>query len=283
MRVLFFISALMLSLQGRAEDVCRLPERCATNGWQVAVAIGVGARSNPLDGGDRIPLVLLPDIAWYGETMYFDNGEFGAQWLPSEADAVDFFLGVNKERAYFSFWHPQNIFFERLYFGMGATENDQISNESLALNIENISERRWSVDAGMRWHHYWAASEWQIAWLTDASKVHNGQQVQIRFQHQWPLQHGAFSVAIGTTWKSNHLVDYYYGIDERDHVAPELYYRGYAGWQPELALSYTRAIDERWQWLARAGIVKLNRGMSDSPIVSDQRVSSYFAGASYQF
>jgi len=266
----------------QAED-CSAVQTCVEQGWQVNVALGLGARSNPLDGGDRIPLVVMPDISWYGDNAYFDNGEFGAQWSWSEDDAFDLFLAINSERAYFSFWHPKNIFLTRVFVADNAPDQPGFSAESIALNIENIGERHWAVDAGLRWHHYRGAGEWQIALLGDASGVHHGQQFSLRYQHQWSLADGELQTFIGATWKSAALIDYYYGIDQHDHVAPELYYRGQSGWQPELGVSYTLAINKEWQWLMRASIVKLHDGMTRSPIVADERVTTVFMGVTYHF
>ncbi len=262
---------------------CAMPRACVEQGWHVAVAMGLGERSNPLDGGDRIPLLLLPDITWYGERAYFDNGELGAQWQTAPHTAIDLFLSVNGERAYFSFWHPNNIFLTRMFMTSNTTQEDGMINERLMLSTEHIEKRRWAVDAGVRWHIYLNDAEWQFAALTDASDVHNGQQFAVRYLQQWTFDDAALQAYVGATWKSAALIDYYYGIDADDQVVPELYYQGRAGWQPEVGLSFNKTIDEKWSWLVRASVIALHDGMTDSAIVDETYISTVFAGITYQF
>jgi outer membrane protein len=91
---------------------CSEDETCIEkSSWHLGIAFGLGIKTNPLVDGDDIPLVIMPDIAWYAEQAYFDNGELGYQWINQPKVAFETFLQLDRERAFFSFLHPANILF----------------------------------------------------------------------------------------------------------------------------------------------------------------------------
>ena len=109
-KISWFLSLSLLWISGQA-NACEQQLECLfPNSWQLSVAVGVGVRTNPLVDGDNVPLLILPDIAWYGEAAYFDNGELGYQWYEEDTHAFETFVHLDAERSFFSFWDPANIF-----------------------------------------------------------------------------------------------------------------------------------------------------------------------------
>ena len=148
--------ALNLSLFANASTVCTrnkdCPEQNHHTGWQLGVALGVGARTNPLVDGDPVPLVLMPDIAYYSEYIYFDNGELGTRWSINADHDINLILSANRERAFFSFWQPANIFLPSINTGIPSIPTNDISEppvaeNNLTVSIDELDKRGWALDS----------------------------------------------------------------------------------------------------------------------------------------
>lgn len=71
--ILFFVSVYYVLVV-----VCENKFVCIEeDNWLIGVVFGVGVCINLLVDGDVIFLIILLDVVWYGEYVYFDNGEFG--------------------------------------------------------------------------------------------------------------------------------------------------------------------------------------------------------------
>jgi outer membrane protein len=253
--------------------------------WSIGLAIGAGAKSNPLVDGDAIPQVLLFDIAWYGENTYFDNGELGVRWLQEKNFGIESYLTLDRERAFFYFWDPANIFINTgvVYSDSGQEtpplESD--SGEGIDVSINDISARKWTVLAGSRFNYYQGSQKWTLSFETDATGVHNGQRIGLYYQKAWGNDNWRVLIKPSLTWKSDALIDYYYGLDEADVVAG--FYAGKGGFQPSISLFYAYNITPKWQFIFSSSYQSLHTGMTKSPLVKDKHVSSLFIGAGYRF
>ncbi len=266
---------------------CRDNEYVENNSWEFGVAIGAGVRTNPLSGGDDIPLVLIPDIAWYGDNAYFDNGELGYQWIQSNDFALETFIEINRERAFFSFWHPENIFVNSNFIesSFPASPQDDRQNiiSSTPITVENVAKRRWAVDAGIRAHKYFDHTEFNVALFYDVSGTYDGGHLEANYYYRWQIPKWAFSVNTRVTWKSESLIDYYYGVSLMDTNSFDLLYSGESTVNVGLYAKASRTINENWQWLIMASTEWLGDGMTDSPIVVESEINTVFVGLAYRF
>ncbi|WP_339900503.1 MipA/OmpV family protein [Paraglaciecola polaris] len=262
---------------------CVTPQCIETGNWRIGIAVGAGVKSNPLVGGDAIPLIVLPDIAYYGDNIYLDNAEVGYQWQQNDTYALDAFISINSEKAFFTFWHPSNVFLSSQSVLSEIGPSNDAPFNSRQISIDQVSSRRWAVDAGIRLHKRSNHAEWQFTLKTDVSNVHNGQQFDVAYRYRWQLADWHFTIAPTLSWKSSKLIDYYYGIDEQDNVFNAQYYHAQGGWQPSLALSASKAINPRWQWLMRSSVTLLHSGMTDSPLVAKKTIGTVFLGIGYVF
>lgn len=271
---------------------CAAGDNCIEeNSWQLGVAVGIGARTNPLVDGDPIPLVVLPDIAWYGEQAYFDNGELGYQWQLQDSISTELFVAANTERAYFSFWHPANQFASTgissgnvslIVLQPEPKDGDSLTPQA-NISINEISQRRWSADAGARVNWLRSDSHWSATFAADLLGVHQGYYGQLSYQYRWQWDAWRFAANVSLTYKSRKLIDYYYGIDSRDTNNSQLWYAANHVWQPSVGLFINKPLSKRWRWIGRFQFSKLGRGMTDSPLVSKQYVASGFIGMGYRF
>ena len=279
-----FVFASIFLFHSYVADACEPPQDCLlANSWQIGIAVGIGVRSNPLVDGDNVPLLLLPDIAWYGDAAYFDNGEFGYQWVDSETNAFETFIHLDEERSFFTFWSPSNIFLPSGDLALATPGSELDSQTPEEISVDDIASRKWALNAGVRWHLKQKTGEWQISLEKDISGVHKGEKLHLSYQHNWQWREWRMALKTTAIWKSEKLSDYYYGISARDNVSANYYYQARAGWQPKLSLHLQHPLSSRWLWLLNASYQKLHSGVTNSPLVREKDVKSVFSGVAYRF
>ena len=265
---------------------CSAEETCIEkSSWQLGLAFGVGVKTNPLVDGDDIPLVILPDIAWYAEKAYFDNGELGYQWLNQPKFAFETFLQLDRENAFFSFLHPANILspIENSLIDSPASPSEGIQDNQRSLSIDEIASRKWAINGGIRAHYFVSNGEWQVTFQQDISNVHKGQQVGLEYSHRWLWHSFRLGLRIGSDWKSTRLIDYYYGVSKRDTDITTFYFNGKSGWQTYLSINAQKPINENWSWLANIGYRWLPNSLTSSPLIEQDNIRNVFLGVAYRF
>ena len=60
-----------------ANAFAQTQQHISTDELKMSVSLGGGVISNPLHGADNIPLVVVPQVAYYGQNWFFDNGRLG--------------------------------------------------------------------------------------------------------------------------------------------------------------------------------------------------------------
>jgi outer membrane protein len=262
---------------------CSEDETCIEkSSWHLGIAFGLGIKTNPLVDGDDIPLVIMPDIAWYAEQAYFDNGELGYQWINQPKVAFETFLQLDRERAFFSFLHPANILFP-IESSVSDSPSQGIQDKQRSLSIDEIASRKWAINGGIRAHYFFSKGEWQLTFQQDISNVHKGQQIRLEFSHRWLWHNFRLGFRVGTDWKSARLIDYYYGVSQRDTDFAEWYFNGKSGWQTYVTLNAQKPINEKWSWLANIGYRKLPNSLISSPLIEQSNIRNIFLGLAYRF
>jgi outer membrane protein len=269
-----------------ADDIC-----VEKSSWQFGIAFGIGVKTNPLVDGDDIPLVILPDVAWYAEQAYFDNGELGYQWLNKPKYAFETFLQFDQERAFFSFLHPANTLFPinsaaitlPVLQASPAFTDELMQNNQQSLSIDEIAKRKWGINGGIRGHYFLSMGEWQMTFQQDISNIHRGQQVKLEYSHRWLWHNFRLTLRVGTDWKSARLIDYYYGVSERDTDLVEFYFDGQSGWQTYMSINLQKPINKKWSWLANIRYRRLPDSLTNSPLVEKNNINNIFLGVAYRF
>ena len=256
--------------------------------WSVGIAFGAGARTNPLVDGDAIPLIVLPDVAWYSDNAYFDNGEFGYQLQLDNEVTAETFVRTNAERAYFVFWHPSNLLIPLESLTDGALPPSPSPGEGEVpepryISVNDIANRRWTVDAGVRLNWFRDTSRWSFSVVHDALGVYSGYSINGGYQRDFFYKDWTFSTNLSVSYKSDNLIDYYYGISERDTSDQSLWYEASHSIQFTAGLFVSKQINQHWYWLGRYQLTTLGSGMSDSPLVSKRQVTNVFFGIGYRF
>jgi outer membrane protein len=283
----------MFSQLSYANDCEQITDNCAKVGeWTFSLAVGAGVYTNPLHGGDDIPLVLIPQISYYGEKLFFDNNTLGYSFFDNNQMVVSAITQLNHEKAYFTRWHPQNILIESVTSGDVATpspsEGEHVEGDQyVEINIKDVSNRRWAIDTGIQFNWFINQNtDLQVQILHDVNNVYNGFNGQIeltRIIKIEPLPNTVMSFSVGANVKSKNLVDYYYGTSQTAESSEELDYQGKSSINPYFRLVLTHQLSERWRAKLNIKRIFLDDAMTDSPLVKDDYINTIFAGVSYDF
>lgn len=265
-----------------SQDNCNVDECISEGEWELGVAIGAGVRINPLADGDNIPLILLPDIAYYSEHIYFDNFELGTQFLPAQGHSIEWYVTPNAEAANFTFWQPENIFLPVLgQADAGLPDGEPLQDRFVSL--DDIASRQWALDMGLRWQWTSGNFHWQVSVAHDVSGRYSGQHAASTLSYAWIYDDWQFATGLQLAWKSNALTDYYYGLDERDTADNQLWYQAKGGIQSSFQFSASKNVSDNWTFLIRSRITRLHSGMHQSPLVDRTSTASLFVGFGYRF
>jgi len=276
-----------LSQLSFANNCEQITDSCATVGeWKFSLAVGVGVYTNPLHGGDDIPLVLIPQISYYGEKVFFESNTLGYSFFENDQIVVSAITQINHEKAYFTRWHPQNILIDTDSIG---SSDDELNPEDqdIYLDIKDVSNRRWAIDAGIQFNWFInQTTDLQVQILHDVNNVYNGFNGQIeltRLMKIKQLPNTVMSFSVGTNVKSKNLVDYYYGISPTTDTPVDSDYQGKLSLTPYFRLVLTHQISERWRAKLNLKRIYLDDAMTNSPLVKDDYINTIFAGVSYDF
>uniref|UniRef100_UPI004047F494 MipA/OmpV family protein n=1 Tax=Rheinheimera sp. TaxID=1869214 RepID=UPI004047F494 len=281
---LFLCYCLTLPLQ--AEDTapaCGNTTNCvAEQQLHLSLALGYGQRSNPLHGGEKLPLVLLPDLYYYSEYWFFDNGKLGTSWQLSPNWSLSLVGQLNAEKGYFQKWFSGNAF--QLQSSHASFSTPTLQDERFGpaqASVREISKRPTAFDAGLQLD--WFGDNWQLQtqlWQ-DISNKYQGQHASIGANRSFETVSGNWQLNARLYWKSAKLIDTYYGIDNNEpFYLPR--YNGKASWQPELRLSWQYPLSQRTALLAFVRYLHLDDAMTDSPLLQDNNVTTWFFGISYR-
>ena len=246
-------------------------------------ALGYGQRSNPLHGGEELPLVVLPDIYYYAEHWFFDNGKLGTSWALSEQWRLSLLGQFNQEKGYFQKWFGGNAFqFNSSSVSPSGGPSFSIDRVGpLQASVREISKRPTAFDLGLQLD--WFDANWQFQALLwqDVSNTYQGQHASIGAARHWQNRAGQWQLSSRLHWKSAKLIDTYYGIDNNEpFYLPR--YNGKPSWQPELRLGWQRPLSERLALLAFVRYLHLDDAMTKSPLVRADNVTTWFFGVSYR-
>jgi len=239
------------------------PDCVVVGEWDMSVSLGLGERSNPIAGASDIPLVVLPQISYYGKRFFLENLDLGVTVYEDEATTFNFLATPGYDRVFFVRDDPQNYFVAPV--GSGA-----VSAPTSDLDAAIARPRHTTYLAGLEWLFRVGAAAGQLDALYEITGRHQGYELRGAIAAPLLQTDDTLVLNAGFTWKSAELVRYYYGVDDR--------YRPGSAINPFIKLGYSRPLSPRLTLNAFAHYEYLDDEIADSPIVSDQGVLSFFAG-----
>jgi outer membrane protein len=288
--------------------------------WNLGIALGYGERSNPLISGESIDINTVVDFSWYGERFFFDNGDFG--YLLAERRNYSFSLVAtfNNERNFYNYLTGRTFGLDSMlerqlgFSSIGPTtegppvtrEGEVVTTTSSAdrnasstdttdfgfappldpayanLNTE-LADRDFALNGGIEFLYISPWGDIQAQVLSDVSSTHDGQEAWLSWSHPWYTRTNEFTLTLGLEWKSSNLVSYYYGVREDEAFFGRDFYEGGSGTNGFIRFAARHAFSPHWNLVGMIEREYLSSTISNSPIVDDRQVDTFFAGLFYQF
>src|SRR5690606_12812873 len=106
------IAMLLPQAAGAQQTRCKAPSpECVVVGeWDISVSLGAGGRTNPIRGNSDIPLVVIPQISYYGERFFLDSLELGFTLHESDGHTFNLIAAPGYDRVFFFSDDLQNLF-----------------------------------------------------------------------------------------------------------------------------------------------------------------------------
>lgn len=239
--------------------------------WRLGAAVGYGQRTNPLIQSDDIPIIVDLDIAWFGERLFFDNGDLGVTFADNDVVTASLVARVNSDRVFFG--NTDTRFVSVDIAGMPLAEAFEFEvpdrDYAIELGVEALSDGDWG--------------QLQFSVFHDVSDTHNGYEIYLDYRYGWRSQRWYLEPSVGASFKSAALNDYYWGVrdDEANPALPP--YRVDSGFNTHARLMLGYQLSSRWALSLVAEYEQLNSEAAASPLVEDKSVFGYFAGLSVRF
>ena len=246
-------------------------EEVTESRWRLGAALGYGVRSNPLVQSDDIPIIVDLDIAWFGDSWFFDNGDLGLTVADSDAMTASVVARVNSDRVFFGNTERRFVAFD-------------LAGGPLAEAVEfKVPDRDYAIELGMEvlTDGPWGAL--QLSAFHDVSGTHEGFELYANYSFGWRAQRLYIEPSIGVSYKSADLNNYYWGVTDDEASVVVAPYEAEAGfnWHARLMVGYQ--LTRHWGISLVAEQERINDEAAASPIVKERNVLGYFAGLAYRF
>jgi outer membrane protein len=238
----------------------------------MSVSFGLGSRSNPVMGESDIPLVVIPQISYYGKRFFLENLDLGVTLYEGRSNTFNLIASPGYDRVFFYRNDLQNFFVSG---ATGAVSLAAPTDKEMDFAQEfEVRRRRTTYLAGPEWLFQYGNIVGQVDALYEVTGRNDGYEVRAAVAAPIIQTEHSLVISGGLTWKSAEIVHYYYGVDG--------FYEPGSALSPFLKLGYTRALSDRWSINAFVHYERLGSALADSPIVSDKGVTTGFVGVVLQ-
>ena len=284
LKIVLLMSLLLSGFAATASTpTCQGDDCIAEQKLYLSWALGYGQRSNPLHGGKKLNLVLLPEIYYYSKYWFFDNGRLGSSIALSDDTQLSIIGQFNQEKGYFQQWFSGNLLQFEANTMVGPEFGAAIFRQApFQIAVSQVNKRPTAFDVGLQLDTVSNGTLWQLAYWTDVSKQHHGQYASLGARRGWQSLYGKWQLSAHLHWKSAQLIDTYYGLTALE-VPSGQEYQGRDSWQAELRLNWSKPLTERLSVLVFLRYLQLDSAMTDSYLVRSDHVTTWFGGVSYRF
>lgn len=269
---LVLLTAALFFQAAAAQTSCKAPSPdCVVVGeWDITLSLGGGLRSNPVHGNSDIPLVVIPQVSYYGKRFFLESLELGFTLHETDSNTFNLIATPGYDRVFFYRNDLQNIFVGGVS-GIVSTRTDKAAAPQGEFPVRR---RHTTYLAGPEWIFDYGGVIGQLDALYEVTGEHDGYEVRAAVAVPIIQSKSSLVLSTGLTWKSSELVRYYYGVEG-------LYDPGSAV-NPFLKLGYSLPLSDRWTVSAFAHYEYLDNAIANSPIVSDHSVTTVFAGVVFK-
>lgn len=164
-----------------------------------------------------------------------------------------------------------------------AQNQASLSAES-SVSIEEVKKRKMAGLAGIEYFFSSRHFEFHTQLLTDVTGIHGGYEARVATIFPWESWRSQWAVTLGANYKSEEILDYYYGVDADDTDAGQILFEpAKAGASTMLRLDWQKPLGDHWSLRAIVQYTHLPNPIIDSPLVSNSSYSMVFFGGVYHF
>jgi len=210
-----------------------------------------------------------------------DGGDTDFYVLPLLVDAKHHLLVFGTNIHYVLFYEDGWMF-----SATGASRLEGYDNkESDRLSGMHDRDNTYELGATLSKEFSWGKLEG--GFLGDILDKHRGQEIQFNYSKTFSevlnIKPLTLTPSVGLNWRSHQLNDYYYGVRAFEAaVGRPAYHAGSSiNYLTGLRADYT--LTERWNLFSSLNFEWLSSEITDSPIVDQDYLLSFFVGAMYRF
>jgi len=183
---------------------------------------------------------LVPLITYRSGPFFFSGAEAGVVAAQSDAYTLSFDLVPQLNR-------------------VSASDSPQ---------LVGIKTREWTVNGSMALsiQQLWGKASFAV--LHDILGRNNGSEIRVNYSYPFRLGPGWLIPAIGSTWQSENLTNYYYGVSPAESLPSRPAYSPGSALNPGARLGYFAPVSNKWLLGAQVGYTKFASAIIDSPIVA---------------
>ena len=137
-------------------------------------------------------------------------------------------------------------------------------------HLNGMDDRDSSVEGGIGVSHNDGWGIASVSFATDLLGKHDGQEVTFSYAKRFIREPWVLTPAVGVTWQSNNLTDYYYGVERDEVTGSRPYYSAGDAWNPFVSLTTQYYFTHKWSSLLTVRYECLDNEISNSPIVNKQ-------------
>lgn len=245
--------------------------------WYFGVSAGYGEMENPLYEQKDIPLIILPDVRYYGEKLSIENLSISYALFEKPDFVLELIGEQNQDGTYF----PGSLRKEYAAF-IGPHHAMPLDLWPSEREPQEPSARSMSYMSGVEVRYYnWVNTFITLA--TDVSNVHQGHAFRVEIQKDFSIANIMFSSSVSLIHKDKQLIDYYYSFDERDTEFPAEFYEAGSATNYLFQLNAAYPLSANFALVAAYNKTWLDDTIANSPIVVRDHMSASFLGVKYAF
>lgn len=168
-------------------------------------------------------------------------------------------------------------------FDVSDLGRDELARNGIDYRLLEDRDIAFDAGIGMKWSG--EAGEIELEILSDITNTSGGQEVSVQYGYPLFLGKGMLTPAVGATWLSKDMANYYYGTLDTEVARGVINYKPGASSIFHVGVTYFRPFGDKWSVMTSLKYSVLPDKIKDSPLVEPDTDGSItaFIGISRSF